>query len=179
MDFDASKTWCVGSCNVEIDVVFLILFNFFFFCWICSVMYILCNEEPLWMNLCLQIVKGPLQYKGSWKKTALHLYVSHSVVIDKHKHYILSFACVIGWFFYFLRVAKFLFLFHFGCSEHLPSENEELRRKPLQFDGNGYHVHWTTKFPARNSLFYDITFEIFVSLWKKMKLLKVIVLMIS
>ncbi|KAH7524352.1 hypothetical protein FEM48_Zijuj06G0110300 [Ziziphus jujuba var. spinosa] len=39
-----------------------------------SVMYILCNEEPLWMTICLQKVKlkGPLQYKGSWKKTALH-----------------------------------------------------------------------------------------------------------
>ncbi|KAM0976760.1 hypothetical protein PS2_019360 [Malus domestica] len=38
-----------------------------------SVMYILCNEEPLWMSLCLGKVNGPLQYKGSWKKTALHL----------------------------------------------------------------------------------------------------------
>ncbi|KAM1365809.1 hypothetical protein ACFX13_044784 [Malus domestica] len=38
-----------------------------------SVMYILCNEEPLWMSLCLSKVNGPLQYKGSWKKTALDL----------------------------------------------------------------------------------------------------------
>uniref|UniRef100_A0A7N0UM70 F-box protein n=1 Tax=Kalanchoe fedtschenkoi TaxID=63787 RepID=A0A7N0UM70_KALFE len=37
-----------------------------------SVMYIFCNEEPLWMNLCLKTAKGQLQYKGSWKKTALH-----------------------------------------------------------------------------------------------------------
>ncbi|XP_052202408.1 lysine-specific demethylase JMJ21 [Diospyros lotus] len=36
-----------------------------------SVMYILCNEEPLWMSLCLNNVNGQLQYKGSWKKTAL------------------------------------------------------------------------------------------------------------
>ncbi|CAL5385904.1 unnamed protein product [Camellia sinensis] len=36
-----------------------------------SVMYILCNEEPLWMSLCLDNVNGQLQYKGSWKKTAL------------------------------------------------------------------------------------------------------------
>lgn len=36
-----------------------------------SVMYILCNEEPLWMSLCLNNVKDHLQYKGSWKKTAL------------------------------------------------------------------------------------------------------------
>ncbi|CAK9313061.1 unnamed protein product [Citrullus colocynthis] len=38
-----------------------------------SVMYILCNEEPLWMSLCLNSAKGPLQYKGSWKETTLHL----------------------------------------------------------------------------------------------------------
>ncbi|KAI4307418.1 hypothetical protein L6164_030610 [Bauhinia variegata] len=37
-----------------------------------SVMYILCNEEPLWMSLCLKGVSGLLQYKGSWKKTILH-----------------------------------------------------------------------------------------------------------
>ncbi|OUZ99609.1 F-box domain [Macleaya cordata] len=37
-----------------------------------SVMYILCNEEPLWMTLCLKDARGQFQYKGSWKKTALH-----------------------------------------------------------------------------------------------------------
>ncbi|KAI3460046.1 hypothetical protein Pfo_016709 [Paulownia fortunei] len=37
-----------------------------------SVMYILCNEEPLWLSLCLSIVNRQLEYKGSWKKTALH-----------------------------------------------------------------------------------------------------------
>ncbi|KAK9269878.1 hypothetical protein L1049_025451 [Liquidambar formosana] len=37
-----------------------------------SVMYILSNEEPLWMSLCLKSINGPLQYKGSWKNTALH-----------------------------------------------------------------------------------------------------------
>ncbi|KAH6816982.1 transferase [Perilla frutescens var. frutescens] len=37
-----------------------------------SVLYILCNEEPLWMSLCLGIVNRQLEYKGSWKKTALH-----------------------------------------------------------------------------------------------------------
>ncbi|XP_062211453.1 lysine-specific demethylase JMJ21 isoform X2 [Phragmites australis] len=35
-----------------------------------SVMYILCNEEPLWMSKCLSI-GGLLEYKGSWKKTTL------------------------------------------------------------------------------------------------------------
>ncbi|KAK9930455.1 hypothetical protein M0R45_027492 [Rubus argutus] len=38
-----------------------------------SVMYILCNEEPLWLSLCLNTLSGPLEYKGSWKKTVLHL----------------------------------------------------------------------------------------------------------
>lgn len=37
-------------------------------------MYILCNEEPLWMTKCLSI-GGPLEYKGSWKKTTLCRYV--------------------------------------------------------------------------------------------------------
>ncbi|XP_043722448.1 F-box protein At1g78280-like [Telopea speciosissima] len=37
-----------------------------------SVMYILCNEEPLWMVQCLKTAKGQLEYKGSWKKTTLH-----------------------------------------------------------------------------------------------------------
>ncbi|KAI7741220.1 hypothetical protein M8C21_019779 [Ambrosia artemisiifolia] len=37
-----------------------------------SVMYILCNEEPLWMNLCLSKENRELQYKGSWKRTTLH-----------------------------------------------------------------------------------------------------------
>ncbi|XAR62141.1 hypothetical protein NMG60_11016777 [Bertholletia excelsa] len=37
-----------------------------------SVMYILCNEEPLWMSLCLSNVNGQLQYQGSWKKTMLN-----------------------------------------------------------------------------------------------------------
>lgn len=37
-----------------------------------SVMYILCNEEPLWMNLCLNNENLQLQYKGSWKRTTLH-----------------------------------------------------------------------------------------------------------
>ncbi|KAM0904304.1 hypothetical protein ACQ4PT_018096 [Festuca glaucescens] len=35
-----------------------------------SVMYILCNEEPLWMSKYLS-VGGHLEYKGSWKKTTL------------------------------------------------------------------------------------------------------------
>ncbi|KAK9165748.1 hypothetical protein Scep_000939 [Stephania cephalantha] len=38
-----------------------------------SVMYIFCNEEPLWMTLCLKNhCGGQLEYKGSWKRTALY-----------------------------------------------------------------------------------------------------------
>ncbi|XP_074304173.1 lysine-specific demethylase JMJ21 isoform X1 [Silene latifolia] len=36
-----------------------------------SVMYIFCNEEPLWMTLCLNNVSGLFEYKGSWKRTTL------------------------------------------------------------------------------------------------------------
>ena len=36
-----------------------------------SVMYVLCNEEPLWMSLCLKGASGLLQYQGCWKKTTL------------------------------------------------------------------------------------------------------------
>ncbi|KAF9612080.1 hypothetical protein IFM89_037999 [Coptis chinensis] len=36
-----------------------------------SVMYVLCNEDPLWMILCLGSVTGQLEYKGSWKNTTL------------------------------------------------------------------------------------------------------------
>ncbi|VFQ79001.1 unnamed protein product [Cuscuta campestris] len=36
-----------------------------------SVLYIFCNEEPLWMSLCLDSIQHPLWYKGSWKKTTM------------------------------------------------------------------------------------------------------------
>ncbi|RZC87778.1 hypothetical protein C5167_028230 [Papaver somniferum] len=48
-----------------------------------SVLYILCNEEPLWMTLCLKEARGQLEYKDSWKKTTLrrqgvaHKYVEY------------------------------------------------------------------------------------------------------
>jgi hypothetical protein len=48
-----------------------------------SVMYILSNEEPLWMTLCLRGASGFLQYKGSWKKTALH----NENLPDKYKEW--------------------------------------------------------------------------------------------
>ncbi|KAG6555930.1 hypothetical protein Mapa_001867 [Marchantia paleacea] len=36
-----------------------------------SVFYIFCNEEPLWMQLCLEKHEGGLDYKGTWRQTAL------------------------------------------------------------------------------------------------------------
>uniref|UniRef100_A0A803MEA6 F-box protein n=1 Tax=Chenopodium quinoa TaxID=63459 RepID=A0A803MEA6_CHEQI len=42
-----------------------------------SVMYIFCNEEPLWMSLCLKTASGLLEYKGSWKNTTLQLNTAH------------------------------------------------------------------------------------------------------
>ncbi|KAJ3673406.1 hypothetical protein LUZ60_006780 [Juncus effusus] len=46
-----------------------------------SVMYIFCNEEPLWMNKCLS-TGGPLEYKGSWKKTTL---IRQNLCADKNE----------------------------------------------------------------------------------------------
>lgn len=36
-----------------------------------SVLYIFCNEEQLWMKLCLENFEGLLEYKGSWKQTTI------------------------------------------------------------------------------------------------------------
>ncbi|KAM7253241.1 hypothetical protein ACFE04_025859 [Oxalis oulophora] len=47
-----------------------------------SVMYILCNDEPQWMTLCLKRASGLLQYKGSWKKTTLHLENLPDEIVD-------------------------------------------------------------------------------------------------
>ncbi|KAJ1386189.1 JmjC domain [Sesbania bispinosa] len=58
-----------GNSLDDIDIVYF------------GVMYILCNEEPLWASLCLKGASGLLQYKGSWKKTALH----YENLPDKYK----------------------------------------------------------------------------------------------
>ncbi|KAK4489957.1 hypothetical protein RD792_000611 [Penstemon davidsonii] len=62
---DVARLSCVSS---SINLVFVV----------CSIMYILCNEEPLWMSLCLKIVNRQLEYKGSWKNTALHHISPHA-----------------------------------------------------------------------------------------------------
>uniref|UniRef100_A0A8R7QEH6 JmjC domain-containing protein n=1 Tax=Triticum urartu TaxID=4572 RepID=A0A8R7QEH6_TRIUA len=53
------------------------------------VMYILCNEEPLWMSKYLS-VGGHLEYKGSWKKTTLSrlsLCSGNSELEQKARHF--------------------------------------------------------------------------------------------
>lgn len=65
--------------SVFVGVVEVSADKFCDFCSIRSVVYVLCNEEPLWMSLCLHRITGPLQYRGSWKKTALLLYVSDNL----------------------------------------------------------------------------------------------------
>lgn len=104
--------------------MFLFIYLFIFG----SVMYILCNEEPLWMSLCLKGASGLLQYKGSWKKTALHKYVFSSW-FQKSIYYL------------FWRLFEFLFnanifeIGHFDCSESLPDKYKECHQRPLHFDG--------------------------------------------
>ncbi|KAL6650056.1 hypothetical protein ACP70R_014280 [Stipagrostis hirtigluma subsp. patula] len=54
-----------------------------------SVMYILCNEEPLWMSKFLS-VGGLLEYKGSWKKTTLcrlGLSSENDEILQKPRHF--------------------------------------------------------------------------------------------
>ncbi|XP_037486175.1 F-box protein At1g78280-like isoform X2 [Triticum dicoccoides] len=54
-----------------------------------SVMYILCNEEPLWMSKYL-FVGGHFEYKGSWKKTTLsrlNLCSEKSELEQKARHF--------------------------------------------------------------------------------------------
>ncbi|CAM0873492.1 unnamed protein product [Alopecurus aequalis] len=52
-------------------------------------MYILCNEEPLWMSKYLSI-GGDIEYKGSWKKTTLSrlsLCSENSEIEQKARHF--------------------------------------------------------------------------------------------
>ncbi|RDX72118.1 F-box protein [Mucuna pruriens] len=82
-----------------------------------SVMYILCNEEPLWMSLCLKGASGLVQYRGSWKKTVLHKYVSpHMQLLSLFNVNVFGTG-------------------HFECSENLPDKYIEYHRGPLNFDG--------------------------------------------
>ena len=51
----------------------------------CSVFYIFCNEDPLWMKLCLNTHEGLLQYSGTWKHTVLQKWVMlHKIIHSLH-----------------------------------------------------------------------------------------------
>ncbi|BBN10747.1 histone arginine demethylase JMJD6 [Marchantia polymorpha subsp. ruderalis] len=55
-----------------------------------SVFYIFCNEEPLWMQLCLEKHEGGLDYKGTWRQTALEklgLIKSSAEYFKKPRHF--------------------------------------------------------------------------------------------
>eukprot|EP00249_Psilotum_nudum_P029798 c41182_g1_i1 orf=3-365(-) len=52
-----------------------------------SVFYILCNEEPLWKKLCLQKQKGLIEYKGSWRQTALEKIMNICVPFSQSLHF--------------------------------------------------------------------------------------------
>lgn len=54
-------------------------------------MYIFCNEEPLWMSLCLKEGSALLEYKGSWKNTTLQRYVYKTCL------YIFAFSAIFQW----------------------------------------------------------------------------------
>ena len=50
-----------------------------YYCCGCSVFYIPCNEEPLWMHLCLyEHHGGYLNFEGWWRQSALVQYVLSS-----------------------------------------------------------------------------------------------------
>jgi hypothetical protein len=105
--------------------------NFFLHLFIDSVMYILSNEEPLWMTLCLKGgASGFLQYKGSWKKTALHKYdVAHSLNVQ------------LPVLFIFIFNANIFGIGYFECSLNLPEKYKEChRQQPLHFDGNNSDI---------------------------------------
>ncbi|KAJ8433781.1 hypothetical protein Cgig2_025944 [Carnegiea gigantea] len=86
-----------------------------------SVMNIFCNEEPLWMSLCLGNATGLLEYKGSWKKTTLIRFWS-AVYVTLYLGYLQSVIHV-----------ESIFL-NADCSENVINADAELKRKPLHFD---------------------------------------------
>lgn len=97
----------------------------------CSVMYILCNEEPLWMSLCLGIVNRQLEYRGSWKKTALDQYVSLASFSKT-----LSLKNLVIRYRYLLNLTfSSNFMFDGDCRLDLLHKYTEASRRTLQFDG--------------------------------------------
>lgn len=121
----------------------LIAANIFYDSSKCSAMYILCNEEPLWMSVCLKRANGQLQYRGSWKETTLYLYDLKSccrLVPQDLKERFTNMQFLIS----HLPFSQ--------CRENVPVKYIESGRSPLRFDGNlkllicqylkrPYHIH--------------------------------------
>ncbi|VAH33731.1 unnamed protein product [Triticum turgidum subsp. durum] len=126
-----------------------------------SVMYILCNEEPLWMSKYLS-VGGHFEYKGSWKKTTLsrlNLCSENSELEQKARHFdgmvhLLYVCCVCLFYFpihtYFHAGFNSLYLYRrwYRCFTTLSSysfDNGHVERKDdlsldhfrSQYDGKG------------------------------------------
>ncbi|XP_073140432.1 lysine-specific demethylase JMJ21 isoform X2 [Henckelia pumila] len=120
-----------------------------------SVMYILCNEEPLWMNLCLRIVTRQLEYKGSWKKTALHQLDLPLVYIEESQKKPLHFDGFTSLFLYQRLYRSYTTLngFNFDSGNVARKKNVSLEEFHEAYDGqkpvliNGLADNW----PARKS----------------------------
>ncbi|KAF4368421.1 hypothetical protein F8388_015785 [Cannabis sativa] len=118
-----------------------------------SVMYILCNEEPLWMKQCFRSLNGPIQYKGSWKKTTLHL-LGHLVgETDELGGKQLRFDGFNSWFLYkrIYRCYTTLAGFDFDKGNVDRKENPSLEEFYREYDGkkpillNGLADTWPAK----------------------------------
>ncbi|KAJ7561350.1 hypothetical protein O6H91_03G025100 [Diphasiastrum complanatum] len=87
-----------------------------------SVFYVFCNEEPLWMQLCLEAHEGPLLYKEFWKQTTLEkLHLVESAAASCK-----SFPCCAGF------NSLFLYRRWYRCHMHLESfilDNGQIDRR--------------------------------------------------
>lgn len=89
-------------------------------------MYILYNEDPLWMSLCR---KGA---SGSWKKTALHKYVSPHMQLLVLK---LNYSPFLVHDFSFYLMLTYLELGILNAVRLCQTNTKEYHRGPLYFDG--------------------------------------------
>ncbi|XP_073022149.1 lysine-specific demethylase JMJ21 [Primulina eburnea] len=120
-----------------------------------SVMYILCSEEPLWMSLCLRIVNRQLEYKGSWKKTALHQLDLPLIYVEESQKKPLHFDGFTSLFLYQRLYRSYTTLngFNFDSGNVDRKENVSLEEFHEAYDGqkpvliNGLADNW----PARKS----------------------------
>ncbi|KAH0898138.1 hypothetical protein HID58_047706 [Brassica napus] len=87
------RSEALGSLNVLQDETICILLEYLdpryiaHLSCVSIVMYILCNEEPLWMSMCLKKSKGSFEYKGSWKNTTLYIGVTQENTYRKPLHF--------------------------------------------------------------------------------------------